>query len=496
MELILKALELIADPYVLAVIAFSALFGLFVGAMPGLTATMATALLVPITFFMPPVPALAAIVTASAMAIFAGDIPGALLRIPGTPASAAYTDEAYAMTKKGQAELALGAGVVFSAIGGIFGTIVLVTAAPLLAEVALRFSSFEYFWLVCLGLTCAVFIAQSQPVKGMIALFLGLFVATIGLENPAGLPRFTFGNVDLMGGIEMIPAMVGMFAIAEVLRALTQTGTHLPPPPSVRGSIFKGQWALAKKYPKQILRGSAIGTAIGALPGAGADIASWMTYATSKRFSKEPEKFGTGHVEGIVESGAANNAAVSGAWIPALVFGIPGDSITAIVIGVLYIKGLNPGPTIFMEKAVEIYAIFMVFILANLIMLPLGVAAIKSAKQMLRAPRELLLPVILLFCIVGSFAINNSAFGVLLMLAFGIVAYLMEENGFPVAPAILGMVLGAMLEENFISSMIKADGRLLAFFERPIAGGLGTLTIVVLLVPLLRAWLRRGAPAR
>src|SRR5205823_6412306 len=225
-----------------------------------------------------------------------------------------------------------------------------------------------------------------------------------------------------------------------------------------------------------ILRGNAVGTLIGALPGAGADIAAWITYAISKKFSKEPEKFGTGHVEGIVESGSANNSALAGAWIPALVFGIPGDSITAIVIGVLYIKGLNPGPTSFMNNAPAIYAVFLVFILANLLMLPLGIAAIRAAKQMLSAPREVLLPVILLFCIVGSFAINNSIFGVVLMLAFGIVGYLMEENGFPIAPATLGLVLGSMLEENFISSMIKADGRILAFFERPIAGALGVLT--------------------
>src|SRR5205814_358337 len=226
------------------------------------------------------------------------------------------------------------------------------------------------------------------------------------------------------------------------------------------------------------------------------DVCSSDLYAMSKRFSKEPEKFGTGHIEGIIEAGASNNSALAGAWIPALVFGIPGDSITAIVIGVLYIKGLNPGPTIFMHNAPAIYAIFMVFILANLLMLPLGLAAIRAAKQMLRAPREVLLPVILLFCIVGAFAINNSIFGVVLMLAFGVVGYFMEENGFPIAPAILGMVLGAMLEENFISSMIKADGRLLAFFERPIAGGLGILTIVVFSVPLIRRtmavpWRRR-----
>jgi TctA family transporter len=215
-------------------------------------------------------------------------------------------------------------------------------------------------------------------------------------------------------------------------------------------------------------------------------MAAWMSYAVSKRFSKEPEKFGTGHVEGIIEAGAANNSALAGSWIPALVFGIPGDSITAIVIGVLYIKGLNPGPTIFMHNAPSIYAIFLVFILANLLMLPLGVAAIKGAKQLLRAPRRVLMPVILLFCVVGSFAINNSVFGVVLMLAFGLIAYVMEENGFPVAPAILGMVLGAMLEEHFISSMIKAEGSLLAFFERPIAGVLGAFALVVLTLPLWR----------
>jgi putative tricarboxylic transport membrane protein len=469
----------------------SAAFGLFVGAIPGLTATMATALLVPVTFFMPPVPAIASIVTATAMAIFAGDIPSCLLRMPGTPASAAYTDEAYAMTKKGQGEVALGAGLVFSVMGGLFGTMVLIVAAPALAEIALKFSSFEYFWLVILGLSSAVFLAIGDPLKGVVSLLLGLLVASVGLDNPAAFPRFTFGNAELAGGLTLIPIMIGMFAVSEIIRNVTAMDQPWEMAQSKIGNVFTGMWRLTKKYPAQILRGSVLGTAIGALPGAGADIAAWMSYAISKKFSKEPEKFGTGHVEGIVEAGASNNSALAGAWIPALVFGIPGDSITAIVIGVLYIKGLNPGPTVFMEKAPEMYAIFLVFILANLAMIPLGVAAIKGAKQLLRAPREVLMPVILLFCIVGSFAINNSLFGVVLMLGFGIVAYLMEENGFPVAPAILGMVLGAMLEENFISSMIKSDGRLLAFFERPIAGSLGALTVLVIAWPLARAWLSR-----
>src|SRR3989440_3008746 len=489
-----QAFAMVFDPYNIVVMLGASLFGLFVGAVPGLTATMATALLVPVTFFMAPIPAIAAIVTATAMAIFSGDIPGCLLRMPGTPASAAYTDEAYAMTRKGQAELALGAGLVFSAIGGLFGTAVLMLAAPALAEFALRFSSFEYFWLVLMGLTCAVFISSDRPLKGLVALFLGLLVACVGLGNPAAFPRFTFGNTELLGGIGLIPLMIGMFAVSEIIRYVVDMEPEVQIIDRPIGNVFKGMWRLTVKYPLQILRGSALGTLVGALPGAGADIAAWMSYAMSKRLSKEPEKFGTGHVEGIVESGSANNSALAGAWIPALVFGIPGDSITAIVIGVLYMKNMNPGPTIFMNNAASIYAIFLVFILANLLMLPLGVAAIKGAKQLLRAPRHVLMPVILLFCVVGSFAINNSIFGVVLMIVFGLIGYIMEENGFPVAPAILGMVLGAMLEENFISSMIKADGRLLAFFERPIAGGLGILTLAVFSVPLIKSLVRGRSP--
>ena len=244
------------------------------------------------------------------------------------------------------------------------------------------------------------------------------------------------------------------------------------------GNVFSGQWALAKKYWRQILRGSSLGTLVGALPGAGADIAAWMSYAVSKKFSKEPQKFGTGHVEGIVESGSANNSALAGAWIPALVFGIPGDSITAIVIGVLYMKNMNPGPTLFTTNPQNIYAVFLLFIIANIIMVPLGILCIKAAKQILKVPRSILMPLILVFCIVGTFAINNSVFDVGVMLAAGVIAYLLEENGFPIAPAILGVVLGGMLEENFITSLIKAEGNLFEFVARPIAATLAVVTVL------------------
>ncbi len=473
------AMGLVFDPFVLLVIGLSAVFGLFVGAIPGLTATMATALLVPITFFMPPVPALGAIVTATTMAIFAGDIPGAMMRMPGTPASAAYADESYAMAKRGMLELNLGANLVFSVAGGLVGVAFLIVAAPMLAEAAINFSSFEYFWLACLGLSCATLIATGHRVKAMLSLLIGLAVGCVGIDPVAGQPRFTFGNVDLMSGISFIPTMIGAFAISELLRNTITPDSGAVMVQQKVGSLFRGIGGVARKYWRNFVRGSLLGTAIGALPGAGADIAAWVSYAMAKRFSKEPEKFGTGHVEGVVESTSSNNAAVGGAWIPALVFGIPGDSITAIVIGVLYMKGMNPGPTVFLQNPQFIYAVFIVFVLANLLMLPLGWAAIKGAGYLLRAPRSGLLPVILLFCIVGSFSITNSPYGILVMLCFGLIGWLMEANEIPVAPMVLGIVLGELLEQSFMTSMIKADGNFSVFFTRPIAGVLGVLTLIV-----------------
>jgi putative tricarboxylic transport membrane protein len=497
MDALIQAFWLVFDPFVLGVILLSAIFGMFVGAMPGLTATMATALLVPITFFMPPVPALGAIVTATAMAIFAGDIPAAMLRMPGTPASAAYADDSYAMTKKGQLNLVMGVNLVFSAGGGLIGVAVLIALAPALAEVAINFSSFEYFWLACLGLTCAVFLTNADPVKGFLSLFIGLLLATVGIDPSAGFPRFTFGEVELMQGVNFVATMIGVFAVSELLRnAVTVRDAGHVVVQQV-GNMFRGLGAIWRRHWLNFLRGSAIGTVIGALPGAGADIAAWISYAVSKRFSKEPQKFGTGHIEGIVDSTSANNSAVGSAWIPALVFGIPGDSITAIVIGVLYMKGMNPGPTVFAENPQLIYAVFLIFILANLIMIPLGWAAIKSARQMLRTPRNVLLPVILLFCIVGSFAMTNSLYGVTIMLVLGLFGWFLEQHGIPVAPLILGLVLGEMLEQTFVQNMIKADGQLMAFFERPIAGTLGVATVVIWALMLARAFrpARRAAVA-
>ena len=473
---------MVAQLDVVVAIVASAIYGLVVGSLPGLSATMATALLVPVTFWLSPIAAIATIITASAMAIFSGDIPGCLLRIPGTPASAAYTDEAYAMTRKGQAEMALGAGLWFSAIGGIVGTLSLVLMAPLLAEMALSFSTYEYFWLAFLGLMCATLVARSSPIKAIASMLLGLLVSCIGMENPAGTPRFTFGLTDLLGGIEPIPALVGVFAVSEVMRAMI---TPEPPqlPKRKFGSILANQWMLTKKYQWPMWRGNIIGIIIGVLPGAGADMAAWVSYAMSKKFSKTPELFGTGHPEGLVEAGASNNASLASGWVPSLLFGIPGDTITAIAIGVLYMKGLNPGPTLFTERASSMYALYLIFIIANIIMIPLGIIMIRLAATVLRAPRAGVMPVIMLLCAVGAFATGSNLFSVLLVGVFGILGFVMERNGYPVAALVLGIVMGTMVEQNFVTSLIKSDGDILPFFERPVSGVLAALTFGALLWP-------------
>jgi putative tricarboxylic transport membrane protein len=482
---------------VLVVILCASLFGLLIGSIPGLTATMATALLVPVTFFMEPLPAISAIVAATAMAIVAGDIPGALLRIPGTPASAAYTDEAYLMGRKGKIGQALGVNLACSVVGGLIGVAILIFFAPLVADFALRFTSDEYFWLALLGLSCAVLVSGADPLKGAISMLIGLLIAMVGMDSVSGQIRFTFGIPDLLSGISILPVLIGLFAVAELMRRMPEIGhVHFPPPSPVK-KPFSGVGGLMWKYKGGIARSGVLGTLIGALPGAGADIASWISYALSRKLSRTPEKYGTGHPEGLVAASSANNSALSGAYIPALVFGIPGDTITAIIIGVLMMKGITPGPDVFTSSATLVNAIFIVFILANLLLLPLGLLAIRGARHILAVPASVLYPLILLFCIVGAFAANNSLLDVWLMLGLGLLAYFLVENDFPIGPMILAVILGPVVESNFMRSMIKANGELLVLFERPIAAALGGLALLVWLVIIVSsvrsAWQARAS---
>lgn len=492
MDSVIQGIGLLMAPKTLLVMIISSAYGLFVGAVPGLTATMAASLLIPFTFFMDPIPALSSIVCMSAMAIFAGDIPSALVRIPGTPSSAAYTQDSYALSQQGKTGMVLGTGLVCSTIGGLFGALVLMTSAPLLAEVAMNFSSFEYFWLAAMGLSATVMVSQGSQAKGALAMFLGLFLSTIGVDITLGFPRFTFGNVDLLNGISFIPAMIGVFGISEVLRNVMQQGGRQYTIARMQtGNLFSGIGKLLYKYKLNMLRSAPLGTFIGVLPGAGADIAAWIAYAISKKSSKEPEKYGNGAIEAIVDSSTANNACLAGDWVPALVFGIPGDSITAVVIGVLFMKGLRPGPMIFENQPEIIYAVYFAFIFANLLLVPFGWMAIKLSSQMLRVPKNVLIPAILLFCITGTFAINNDVFDIIILAVLGVVGFFMERNDYPVAPIVLGLVLGPILEQNFMTSMIKSDWNLTLFFVRPIGAFLGAITIAIWFFPFLTPLLEK-----
>ncbi|WP_417774405.1 tripartite tricarboxylate transporter permease [Stappia sp.] len=491
LDTLAQAMALVGTPTTLLAILLSCAFGLFVGAIPGLSATMATALLVPFTFYLDPIPAIATVIACTTMAITAGDIPAALLRIPGTPSSAAYTDEAHAMTRKGGGGQALGTLLVSAFLGGLFGFAVLAIAAPALATAALRFSSFEYFWLAVLGLSCCALVTGGSLAKSTFALFVGLLASCVGMDPLTGAARLTFGSTNLMGGLSFVPAMIGLFAISELMNG-TQTGatggvTRIRNP-------FAGVGTILRRYRVNLLRGAGLGTLIGALPGAGGDLGAWISYANARRASKTPEKFGTGHPEGLVEAGATNNAALCSAWIPATVFGVPGDAVTAIAVGVLFMKGLNPGPQLLTENPQNFYAVILIFLIANLLILPLGYLAIRAAGLIFSVPRAYLNGGILLFCAIGAFSVNNSLFDVGVMIGFGIMAWIFSRAAIPVAPVILGLVMGPLVERNFLTSMIASRGDFLGFFERPVSATLGVVTLLVWLIPLARiAWRKISA---
>ena len=491
MSPILTALQNVCgDPGVVLIVFLSAFFGVFVGAIPGLTATMAVALLVPITYWLDPIAALAAVVSMVACAIFAGDIPNTLLRIPGTPASAAYANDARNLTRQGKSDSVLGTALVCSVVGGILGAVVLMLLGHQLAKVATAFSAVEYFWLYLLGLSCAVVVSSGPKLNGLLALTIGLLISTVGLSAVHSKARFTFGVAELYGGISFIPAMIGLFGVSEVLnnmaRGLRSKKTEdKGQTPDVRRSTFgsplrSGAGMLFRRK-GHVLRSAGIGSLVGMLPGAGADIAAWVSFAVSKRFSKKPELYGKESIEGIADATTANNAALAGAWIPALILGIPGDSVTAIVIGVMLMKNITPGPDIFTKQTDLVYSIYVIFILANIILIPVGFAAIKTASRLVRIPRAILLPAILLFCIVGSYSLNASYLDVIVMLVMGVLGFLLERRRVPLAPIVLALILGPMVEERFIQIITGSNGSFAGFVnpQRPLALGLASVFALV-----------------
>jgi len=497
-EILTAAATTLTDPIVWGVVIASAIYGVAIGSMPGLTATMGVALFVPVTFWLPPVPALAGIATMVACAIFAGDIPTTLLRIPGTPASAAYAAEAHELARRGQAGTALGTALVASITGGLFGAVVLMLLGSRLAGIAAWFSVAEYFWLYTLGLSCAVLVAPGRMSLGLVSLALGLLLSTVGLSAVHAEPRFTFGVPELLGGVGFIPAMVGLFGMSEVLRnalAMPTEGGHaaadggqssVPQRETAEAGVPRIAASLGQLImrPFAWLRSAVIGVFVGGLPGAGADIASWVASAASS--TRQEEKNDQSKLNRIADACTANSSSLAAAWIPALVFGIPGDSVTAMVIGVLAMKNLDPGPDVFEKQAALVYGLYFAFMLANLVLLPVGLVAIRAAGMVMQTPQRILLPLIVLMCVVGSFAINGSLFDVGMMLVFGIVGLVCDRLSIPVGPMVLGIILGGPLEERFVQTLTGGRGSLLAFVERPVAAVLAGIVAVAWGVAVVR----------
>ena len=456
----------------------SMLVGILVGGTPGLTATMAVALIVPITYYMDPLAGLAMILGVSFTSIFAGDIPATFLRIPGTPASAAAVLDGFELSKKGKGSLALTIDLICSAIGGLVGVLLLIIIAPPLAKFALKFTNFQYFWLGMFGLSMSAVLSTGNNVRGLISAVLGLLVSTVGIDITTGFPRFTFGNIELMGGIGFIPVMVGLFGISEVFKnvksrdRLTQRTIH----DKINISLFKTLLIVWKRK-WILLKSSFIGTCVGALPGAGADIAAWVAYGIEKKTSKKPEEFGKGSIDGVIAPTSANNAALGGTWIPALVFGVPGDSITAIVLGAMLMYGLRPGPLIFKQSPDLVKGIFAIALISQFFLIPIGLLGIKVYGRILSLPRNIIMVFVLMFSVVGSYAIRNSIFDIYIMLFFGVVGYIFENLNIPLAPMVLGIILGPMIEDNLRVGLIKTGGNYLPFLTNPISAVLVLLII-------------------
>lgn len=473
------------------------IFGIFVGATPGLTATMAVALIVPISFHLEPTAGLALIVGVSFTAIFAGDIPATYLRIPGTPASAAATLDGHQMARQGRGSLALTLDLFCSSLGGLIGVGLLITVAPLLAQFALQFSFYERFWLAVFGLSLSALVSAGSTSKGLMAACLGMLLSTVGIDVVSGAPRYTWGNVSLMSGLDFIPVMIGLFGLSEVFRHISR------PLGAMREQAVVGRESLPLleacrlvwQHKLCVLRSSVMGTVIGALPGAGADIAAWGAYGLAQKTSRRGASFGTGVVEGVIAPTSANNAAVAGAWIPALVFGVPGDAVTAIVLGALMMYNIKPGPDIFETSKEQMHSLFAVALMTQVLLLVAGLVGIKAFGAILRLPRSIVLTAVVVFSVVGSFALNNSLFDVSVMLIFGVVGYLLESQRVPLAPMILGLILGPMVEENLRVGLISSDGDLTRFFTSPISAVLVALLLLTYLgLPVMKMLMRRGGP--
>lgn len=483
---ILAALSMIMVPTNILGLFFGVLVGIAFGCMPGLSVNMGLALLFPVAFTIKGIGGIIMLLGIYCGAIYGGSISAILLKTPGTPASVATTLDGYPMaTKMHQPGRALGLSTMASTFGGVFSTICLILLAPQLAKVALQFSKPEYFALAIFGLSIITSVSSGSVVKGIMGGLIGLFLATVGIDAMSGTLRFTLDTTYLLGGVSFIPILIGVFAFAQVLSSIEDYYHREVSEVKLAVDRLLPSFEDIKRVFVTLVRSSAIGTFIGCVPGTGGDIASFVSYDQAKRWSKHSKNFGNGEPEGICASEAGNNAVSGGAFIPVLTLGIPGDGATAIMMGALMVQGLQPGPLLFVEKAPDVYAIFIGLLLANVIMGILGFSLLRFFIKVVSVPMHILLPIIVMMTFVGTYSYNNSMNDVYLMVVSGFIGYFLNKLGFSMSAIIIGIILGGMAEQNFVGSLIMSDGAFSIFFTRPLCLFFLLAAAVSLLSPFL-----------
>lgn len=485
------------SPFNLLLAVLGVTAGIVIGALPGLSATMAVAVLVPITFGMSPEAALIMLGAIYTGAIYGGSYSAILINTPGTPAAIATTFDGYPMARSGNGDLAITLSTLSSTMGGMFGILALVTLGPLLAQIALKFGPVEYFWLAIFGLTVISALSDGSMLKSFIGAAIGLLLSTVGLAVVGGDIRYTFGSQFLLGGVEQISALIGLYCIPVLIDLVSRPGAHLEPPEQGRGLRLAEGLALVWRGKFNAMRSSIIGTIVAILPGAGGSIASLVSYSEARRVSKKPELFGKGSPEGVIATESSNNATVGGGFIPTLVLGIPGTPPDAVILGALLVQGFRTGPEMFGAQAGVTYTFVGGLAIATLVMLPIGLMIGRYAfKSIVAIPKALLVPAIAFMTIIGTYAIRNNPFDVVLMVALGAFGWLLCRFGIKPSPIVLGIILGPIAEQGFVQGYLmgNATGSLGAvFFGRPISIGIIVLILGATLLPLWSAWRRQQA---
>jgi putative tricarboxylic transport membrane protein len=479
---LLLGLENLFQPIPLLILFAATFIGFLGGALPGISGTMLVIILLPISYGLDAIPAFILLTTIYASSVFSGLISAILFRTPGTPEAVATVLDGYPMAQKGKPGQALGIGILSSVTGGTFGAICLMLLTPILATLALNFSSPEYFALAVLGLTVVVSLSGGDLIKGFIGVALGLFIATIGMDPLTGTERFTFNSLELLSGIDLIPVLIGLFAISEVLRKSKEDHTIMQKMQKFKTKIFNSK--ILNQIKGTLFRSSILGLSVGILPGVGATTAAMVSYSEATRWSKNKKDFGTGVPEGIAAPESANNAAAMGAMVPLLSLGIPGSATTAIILGAFVLHGLQPGPMLINDAPDLVYTIFISLLLVNVLILVFSKPFIGFFSKIMKVPYYTLGPAIVIFCIIGTFAVRNSIFDIWIMLIFGVIGYYLDKMKFPLAAVILGLVLGPIAETEFRRGLEMANGDITIFFTRPISAILLFLALVAIVFPL------------